>query len=105
MPIQTQRKPLTLDQAQSILNRMAKGVGQICGTHVGVGRRGDDLVFVDDIGDAIIDEISGEGDAEIKCASSEEILTGEFLKYFAARAFYAATAAKFPAVRRSEEDR
>ena len=51
-------------------------------------------MFVDDIGDPVIDDFAPEDSKTIICASQQEITDGSFLKLFAARSLYAALTLK-----------
>lgn len=96
------RAPRNLDEVASILVSMAGKVGQVYGVHLSVGLRGDELFFVDEIGEDIIDP-GGVGNAAtaILCASAHEVDSGDFLKLFAARSLYAALAVRFNQADRS----
>jgi hypothetical protein len=92
----TERAPRNFDEVQGSLIQMAKKVGYIYGVFLSVGRRGDDLVFVDENGLDIIDP-GGPGNAAttVLCATGGEIDSGNFLKLFAARSLYAAITIRF----------
>jgi hypothetical protein len=87
-------QPLTIAEAQSVLSRAARNVGRVYGVGLSVGQQNDGLVFVDDLGDPVIDDFAPEGESEIVCASQQEIADGSFLKLFAARSLYASLALK-----------
>jgi hypothetical protein len=90
------RAPRNLDEVQTLLIGIAKKVGFVYGVFLSVGRRGEDLFFVDELGEDIID---GGGVANaassILCATAREVDSGDFLKLFAARALYAAITVRF----------
>lgn len=93
---------LTLEQAQNVLARAARNVGRVYGVHMSVGAKGDELRFVDDMGDPVLDGFSQEGELEILCCTKAEIDQGVFVKLFAARSLYAALALKFAEILESE---
>jgi hypothetical protein len=95
-------QPLTMEQAQSVLMRAARNVGRIYSVGLSVGRQANSLVFVDDLGEAVIDDFAPEGPLVIPCASEEEIRDGSFLKLFAARSLYAALTLKIGEIIESE---
>ena len=86
--------PLTIQQAQSILSRAARNVGRIYSVGLSVGQQSNGLMFVDDLGAPVVDDFAVEGALVIPCASEDELRSGEFLKFFAARALYAALTLK-----------
>jgi len=90
------RAPRNLDEVQFILQAMAKRVGQTYGVFLNVGRRGDDLMFINEAGEDIVDP-GGTGNAasSILCAEAREVDSGDFLKLFAARSLYAALTVRF----------
>lgn len=97
------RAPRNLDEVQLILQAMAKRVGQTYGVFLNVGRREDNLVFVDEAGEDVVDPGgSGNAASTILCATGNEIDSGDFLKLFAARSLYAALTVRFNAVDRGE---
>lgn len=97
------RAPRSLDEVQTALVAMAKRVGQTYGVFISVGRRADDLVFVDENGEDIVDP-GGTGNpaSAVLCASHEEIDNGMFLKLFAGRSLYAAITVRFNMIDRGE---
>jgi hypothetical protein len=93
------RAPRNLDEVQTLLIGLAKKVGAVYGVFLSVGRRGEDLFFVDEAGEDIIDP-GGINNAasSILCATAREVDAGDFLKLFAARALYAAVTVRFNSV-------
>jgi hypothetical protein len=82
------------DRVFPILNTLARNIGRLLGTEIGVMAFGEgaacNLMFVDDLGDVIED-----GDSAVLCATKEEVENGAFLQLFAGRALYAAATRKF----------
>jgi hypothetical protein len=98
------RAPRNLDEVQSMLTMMAKRVGLVYGGFLSVGRRGDDLIFVDATGEDVVDPGGVDNPAtSILCATAQEIDSGEFLKLFAARSLYAALTTRFNVLDRGGE--
>jgi hypothetical protein len=95
-------EPLTMERAQSALARTARNVGRVYGVGLSVGQQNDMLVFVDDLGDPVIDDFAPEGSTAIQCASQQEIRDGTFLKLFAARSLYASLTLKLTEILESE---
>ena len=99
MPVQLEKAqkkqpPLTMEQAQAVLARAARNVGRIYGVGLSVAAQSDGLVFVDDLGDPVVDDFAPEGPLMVPCADKGEIADGSFLKLFAARSLYAALTLK-----------
>jgi hypothetical protein len=95
-PQTTERAPRNFDQVQGVLIKVAQRVGMSQGVFLSVGRRGDELIFVDEGGNDIIDPGGVDNAAtSILCASGREIDSGDFLKLFAARSLYAALTVRF----------
>lgn len=90
------RAPRNFDDVHQVLIAMAKRVGTAYGVYLSVGRREDDLTFVDESGSDIIDP-GGPGNpaSSILCATGREVDNGDFLKLFAARSLYAALTVRF----------
>jgi hypothetical protein len=107
MPVQVEKggrahEPLTMEQAQSVLMRAARNVGRIYGVGLSVGLQSMGLVFVDDLGDPVVDDFAPEGPTMVPAASPAEINDGSFLKLFAARSLYASLVLKFTEILESE---
>jgi hypothetical protein len=107
MPVQLEKAqkkqpPLTMEQAQAVLTRAARNVGRIYGVGLGVGAQSDGLVYVDDLGEPVVDDFARDGPLMIPCASKEEIADGSFMKLFAARSLYAALTLKIAEIVESE---
>lgn len=92
---------LTMEQAQSVLSRAARNVGRVYGVGLSVGQQSDMLVFVDDLGEPVVDDFA-EGAPVIQCATQQELSDGTFLKLFAARSLYAALTLKLVEIFESE---
>ena len=95
-------EPLSMEQAQSALSRAARNVGRVYGVGLSVGQQNDMLVFVDDLGDPVIDDFAPEGAKVIACATQDELRDGTFLKLFAARSLYASLTLKLTEILESE---
>jgi hypothetical protein len=99
MPVQLEKAarkhdPLTMDQAASVLARAARNVGRIYSVGLSVASQGGQLVFVDDLGEPVVDDFAPDGPLMVPCAEKAEIADGSFLKLFAARSLYAALTLK-----------
>jgi hypothetical protein len=94
--------PLTLQQGQNILSRVARNVGRVYGVGLSVGQQSNGLMFVDDLGNAVVDDFAADGPLVIPCASEEELQNGEFLKFFGGRSMYAALTLKIAEIMESE---
>jgi hypothetical protein len=95
-------QPLTIEQAQSVLARAARNVGRIYSVGLSVGRKSNGLMFVDDLGEDVVDDFAPDGPLAIPCASEDEVNDGSFLKLFAARSLYAALTLKIGEIIESE---
>lgn len=95
-------QPLTIQQAQNVLSRAARNVGRIYSVGLAVGQQSNGLMFVDDLGNPVVDDFAPEGPLAIPCCSEEELQSGEFLKFFAARSMYAALTLKIAEIIESE---
>ena len=95
-------QPLTLQQAQSVLSKAARNVGRIYSVGLAVGLQSNGLTFVDDLGNAVVDDFVADGPVAIPCCSEEELKNGEFLKFFAARSLYAALTLKIAEIIEAE---
>jgi hypothetical protein len=60
------------------------------------------LIFVDDLGEPVVDDFASEGPLVVPAASEDEIRDGSFLKLFAARSLYAALTLKIGEIIESE---
>lgn len=78
---------MTLNEAQDILAPVARKIGLIYGAHISVDRRGDALVFIDDMEDVIVNPDTNG--AEV-CATEAEIADGSWITLFSNRAMLAA---------------
>lgn len=94
--------PLTIQQAQAVLSRAARNVGRIYSVGLSVGQQSNGLMFIDDLGNAVVDDFASDGPMVIPCCSEEELQSGEFLKFFAARSMYAALTLKIYEIIESE---
>jgi hypothetical protein len=72
-------------EVRPILDKVAARIGELHGVQLGVLHTPDGLFFVNGLGDIIQD-----GPVSILCCTEEEIATGDFLKFFTPRAFFAA---------------
>lgn len=77
-------------EVRPLLDKIAKTIGELHGVELGVTNTTQGLFFVNGIG-----EIVRDGPVHILAASEEEIATGEFLKYFTPRCFFAALCESF----------
>jgi hypothetical protein len=72
------------------LDRIAGKIGELHGVVLGVGHTPEGLFFINGIG-----EIVRDGPVHVLACTEEEIATGEFLKFFTPRAFFAALCERF----------
>jgi hypothetical protein len=72
------------------LDRIAGKIGELHGVVLGVGHTPEGLFFINQIG-----EIVRDGPVHVLCCTEEEIATGDFLKYFTPRCFFAALCESF----------
>ena len=77
-------------EVRPILDKMAGKIGEMHGVVLGVGHTPEGLFFINGMG-----EIVRDGPVHIICCSEEEIATGDFLKYFTPRCFFAALCEAF----------
>ena len=95
-PAQVAPDRRSVDSVELVLKKMAQTLGHLYGVEISVrraesnGPHGAELVYVDSNGDPIIDD-----DSAILCCTAEEIVSGDFLKLFAARTLYASLAQRF----------
>jgi hypothetical protein len=72
-------------EVRPLLDKIAVKIGELHGVVLGVAHTPNGLFFVNGIGDIVQD-----GPVHVICCSEEEIATGDFIKFFTPRAFYAA---------------
>jgi hypothetical protein len=72
------------------LDKIAGKIGEFHGVVLGVAHTPDGLFFINQMG-----EIVRDGPVHVLACTDEEIATGEFLKYFTPRAFFAALCESF----------
>jgi len=77
-------------EVRPLLDKVAKEIGKLHGVELGVTYTNDGLFFVNGLG-----EIVQDGPVHLICCSDEEVATGDFLKFFTPRAFYAALCESF----------
>lgn len=77
-------------EVRPLLHKIAKTIGELHGVELGVVNTTHGLFFSNGIG-----EIVRDGPVHILAASEEEIATGDFLKFFISRVFYAALSEAF----------
>lgn len=73
-----------------VLDRIAGKIGEFHGVVLSVSHTQEGLFFTNQLG-----EIVRDGPVHLIACSEEEIATGDFLKYFTPRAFYAALCEAF----------
>jgi hypothetical protein len=94
---------LSFDVAQSVLARAARNIGKTYSVTLSVGMTGDTLMFVNDLGEPVIDNFGPGRATEVLCCSRQEVEDGTFLKLFAARSLYAALTMKLAEILESEQ--
>jgi hypothetical protein len=72
-------------EVRPILDKIAIEIGKLHGVQLNVLHTPDGLFFVNGLGDIVQD-----GPVSVLCCSDEEIATGDFLKFFTPRCFFAA---------------
>jgi hypothetical protein len=72
------------------LDKIAGRIGELHGVILGVAHTPEGLFFINQLG-----EIVRDGPVHVLCCTEEEIATGEFLKFFTPRAFFAALCESF----------
>ena len=77
-------------EVRPLLDKIAVEIGKLHGVQLNVTHTPEGLFFVNGLGDIIRD-----GPVHLLCCSEEEIGSGEFLKYFTPRAFYASLCEAF----------
>jgi hypothetical protein len=77
-------------EVRPILDTIAAQIGKLHGVQLGVVHTAEGLFFVNGIG-----EIVRDGPVHVLCCTDEEIATGEFLKFFTPRCFFAALCETF----------
>lgn len=85
-----QSKVRSAFEVRPILDRIAGKIGEFHGVVLGVGHTPEGLFFINQLG-----EIVRDGPVHVLCCTDEEIATGDFLKYFTPRAFFAALCEAF----------
>ena len=74
----------TAFEVRPLLNKIAAKIGELHGVVLGVQHTPSGLFFVNGIG-----EIVQDGPIHVLCCTDEEIATGDFIKFFTPRCFYA----------------
>lgn len=77
-------------EVRPVLDKIAQKIGELHGVQLGVVHTPEGLFFVNGIGDIVQD-----GPVHLIACSEEEIGSGDFLKFFTPRAFYAALCEAF----------
>jgi hypothetical protein len=77
-------------EVRPLLDKIAVKIGEIHGVQLNVAHTPEGLFFVNGLG-AIVQD----GPVHVLCCTEEEIATGDFLKYFTPRAFFAALCEAF----------
>jgi hypothetical protein len=77
-------------EVRPLLDQIAKKIGELHGVQLNVTHTPDGLFFTNGI-----DEIIRDGPVHLIACSEEEIGSGDYLKYFTPRAFYAALCEAF----------
>ena len=77
-------------EVRPLLDQLAGKIGELHGVQLGVMHTTEGLFFINGLG-----EIVRDGPVHVICCSEEEIATGEFLKFFTPRAFFAALCEAF----------
>lgn len=77
-------------EVRPLLDKIAIEIGKLHGVQLNVAHTPEGLFFVNGIGDIIRD-----GPVHVLCCTEEEIATGDFIKYFTPRCFYAALCEAF----------
>jgi hypothetical protein len=88
--LRQQSKIRSAFEVRPILHQVACKIGELHGVVLGVTHTAEGLFFVNGI-----DEIVRDGPVHVLCCTDEEIATGEFLKFFTPRAFFAALCERF----------
>jgi hypothetical protein len=88
--LRQQSKVRSSFEVRPILDEVAAKIGELHGVQLGVSHTAEGLFFTNGIG-----EIVRDGPVHIICCSEEEIATGDFLKFFTPRAFFAALCERF----------
>ena len=87
---QQQAKIRTTFEVRPLLDKIAHNIGELHGVVLGVMHTPEGLFFHNALGDIVRD-----GSIHLMACSDEEIATGEFLRWFTPRAFYAALCEAF----------
>jgi hypothetical protein len=77
-------------EVRPVLDKIAGKIGEFHGVILGVGHTSEGLFFINQLG-----EIVRDGPVHLIACTEEEIATGEFLKFFTPRAFFAALCEAF----------
>jgi hypothetical protein len=77
-------------EVRPTLDQIAAKIGELHGVVLGVSHTSEGLFFINGIG-----EIVRDGPVHVLCATDEEIASGDFLKFFTPRAFFAALSERF----------
>jgi hypothetical protein len=89
--IRQQAKVRSSFEVRPILDKIAAEIGKLHGVTLGVSHvTSEGLFFINGVG-----EIVQDGPVHILCCSDEEIASGDFLKYFTPRCFFAALCERF----------
>ena len=88
--LRQQAKIRSAFEVRPILDRIAGKIGEFHGVVLGVGHTPEGLFFINQLG-----EIVRDGPVHLIACSEEEIGSGEFLKFFTPRCFYAALCEAF----------
>jgi hypothetical protein len=88
--VRNQSKIRSSFEVRPILNQIAAEIGKLHGVQLGVKYTSEGLFFVNGLDDLVQD-----GQVHILCCTEEEIATGDFLKYFTPRAFFASLCEAF----------
>lgn len=88
--LRRQAKIRSAFEVRPLLDQIAAKIGELHGVVLGVVHTPEGLFFINGIG-----EIVQDGPVHLIVCSEEEIATGEFLKFFTPRCFYAATCEAF----------
>lgn len=85
-----QAKVRSVFEVRPVLDKIAASIGAAHGVVLGVVHTPDGLFFTNGTGDIVRD-----GPVHVLCCTEEEIATGDFLKFFTPRCFFAALCETF----------
>lgn len=88
--IRQQAKVRSAISVRPLLDKIAGKIGELHGVVLGVAHTPEGLFFINQLG-----EIVRDGPVHLMACNEEEIATGDFLKYFTPRAFYASLCESF----------